>query len=101
MFLNQRAWLSGLSSTLGRTNWIVLGCWSCGISLGSQAAHIDLAGDGGGDQGGAAFLKQLDQALLLGDQGVNLRSFAVEESCNGSLFLLRRARHHQGIYHFY
>jgi hypothetical protein len=26
------------------------GCSSCGISVGHQAAHIDLAGDGGGDQ---------------------------------------------------
>jgi hypothetical protein len=32
-----------------------------------------------GDHGLALFLQQLDQALLLGDQGVDLGSFAVEE----------------------
>ena len=28
------------------------------IDLRNQATHIDLAGDGGGDQGGAAFLEE-------------------------------------------
>jgi hypothetical protein len=31
------------------------------------------------DHGLVLFLKQLDQALLLGDQGVDLGSFVVEE----------------------
>ena len=35
-----------------------------------------------GDHGLALLLKQLDQALLLGDQGVDLGGFAVEEVCN-------------------
>ena len=35
-----------------------LGCCSCGAGLRHQAPHIDLAGDGGGDQGGAAFLEE-------------------------------------------
>ena len=29
---------------------------SCGFLSGDQAAHVDLAGDSGGDEGGAAFL---------------------------------------------
>jgi hypothetical protein len=37
-------------------------CWnasaSCSRGMGRlQAAHVDLAGDGGGDEGGAAFLQ--------------------------------------------
>ena len=40
---------------------------------------IQPLGDGMGDHGLALFLQQLDQALLLGDQGVDLGGFAVEE----------------------
>jgi hypothetical protein len=29
-----------------------------------QAADVDLAGDGGGDQGGPAFLEEVDGALI-------------------------------------
>jgi len=39
-----------------------------------------------GDLGLALLLKQLNQALLLGDQGVDLGSFVVEEG--GDLCLL-------------
>ena len=38
----------------------------CGLSSGPLAAefaHVDLAGDGGGDQGGAAFLETADSAF--------------------------------------
>ena len=35
-------------------------------------AHVDLAGDGGGDQGGAAFLEQGDGVLGFGGEGVEL-----------------------------
>jgi hypothetical protein len=43
-----------------------------------------------GDHGLALFLQQLDQALLLGDQGVDLGGFSVKES--GNLLLLKRFR---------
>ena len=36
-------------------------------------------GDGMADEGGTFLLKQLDQPLLLGDQGVDLRRLSVEE----------------------
>jgi hypothetical protein len=36
----------------------------------NQAADIDLAGDCGGDQGGAAFLEEVDGALGFGGEGV-------------------------------
>jgi hypothetical protein len=41
-------------SRLGRKIWIVMVCCSCSHGLRHQAPHIDLAADGGGDQGGAA-----------------------------------------------
>ena len=40
------------------------GC-SCSLGLRHQAAHIDLAGDGGGDEGGAAFLEQRNALLSI------------------------------------
>jgi hypothetical protein len=42
-----------------------------------------------GDHGLALCLKQLDQALLLGDQGVDLGSFVVEEGGDRVLLLER------------
>jgi hypothetical protein len=33
-------------------------------------ANIDLAGDGGGDQGGAAFLQEVDGVLGFGCEGI-------------------------------
>ena len=36
-------------------------------------AHVDLAGDGGGDQSGAAFLEQADGNFLFSDQSTKLR----------------------------
>ena len=39
------------------------------------------------DYGLVLFLKQLDQALLLGDQGVDLGSFVVEEGGDRGLLL--------------
>ncbi len=41
-------------------------------ALSATAANVDLAGDGGGDQGGAAFLEEVDGALGFGDEGVEL-----------------------------
>jgi hypothetical protein len=43
-----------------------------------------------GDHGLALCLKQLEQALLLGDQGVDLGSFVVEEGGDRVLLLERR-----------
>jgi hypothetical protein len=43
-----------------------------------------------GDHGLALSLKQLDQPLLLGDQGVDLGSFVVEEGGDRGLLLERR-----------
>ena len=38
-----------------------------------EPAHVDLAGDGSGDQGGAAFLQQVDGSLGFGGEGIDLR----------------------------
>ena len=45
---------------------------------------IQPLGDGMGDHGLALFLQQLDQALLLSDQGFDLGGFVVQEGgyCN-------------------
>ena len=45
-----------------------------------------------GDHGLALLLKQLDQALLFGDQGVDLGGFVVEEDADRGLLLERRKR---------
>ena len=37
-----------------------------------QPAHVDLAGDGGGNQGGPAFLQQVDGSLGFGSKSVHL-----------------------------
>ncbi len=50
-----------------KTNDMVELFSSCGFLFG-ELAHVDLAGDGGGDQRGAAFLEQVDGALGFGDQ---------------------------------
>jgi len=42
-----------------------------------------------GDHGLALFLQQLDQALLLGDQSINLGGFSVEEGGNRGLLTRR------------
>ena len=44
----------------------------------SGIAHVDLAGDGGGDQRGAAFLQQVDGALGFGGEGVELGELGIE-----------------------
>jgi hypothetical protein len=46
---------------------------------GHQTAHVDLAGDGGGNKGGAAFLQEADGGLGFSYQGVELGGFAVED----------------------
>ncbi len=50
--------------------------------------HVDLASNGGGDEGGAALLQELDGPLRLGDQGVELGGLPVEVGGDGFLFRL-------------
>ena len=53
-------------------------------------AHINLPGDGGGDQRGAALLQEVDGALRFGGEGVKFEEFGFEELRNGDLFVERR-----------
>jgi hypothetical protein len=39
-----------------------------GLGLLGSRADVDLAGDGGGDEGGAAFLEEVDGALGFGGE---------------------------------
>jgi hypothetical protein len=41
-------------------------CASCRLVLRDQPAHVDLAGDGGGDQSGSALLEEGDRSLGFG-----------------------------------
>ena len=50
--------------------------WSCGTGLG-EVADIDLAGDGGGDQSGAAFVEEVDGTLGLRNQRIKPYYFAI------------------------
>jgi hypothetical protein len=47
-----------------------MGCCPCSLGLRHQPPPIDLAGDGGGDQGGAAFTKKLLRFFCLRNQSV-------------------------------
>ena len=58
-------------------------------SILHKAPHVDLAGDGGEDEDGAVFLQSVDGLLNLGDEGVKLCRFAIEERGDGSLFIDR------------
>ena len=53
---------------------------------GGVVAHVDLAGDGGGDQGGAVLVEEVDGLGDLGGQGVDLGCLAVEVVGDGLLF---------------
>src|ERR1017187_6269356 len=53
---------------------------------GSGLADINLAGDGGGNQGGPAFLQQVYGALGFGGERVELGSFNIEKFNNLILF---------------
>ena len=46
---------------------------------------LDLAGDGGGDQRGAALLRELDEPLRLGDERVDLCGLPVDLLSNAAL----------------
>ena len=58
------------------------------LDAGVLQGHVgvEALGDSVADQGGALFLEQLDQPLLLGDEGVDFGRFAVEEGGDGALF---------------
>ena len=60
-------------------------------------ADVDLAGDGGGDQGGAAFVRQVDGALGFGGEGVELGKFAIEEDDYRGLFVFWRNSNREHI----
>ena len=47
--------------------------------LFGKVAHVILAGDGGGNQRGPAFLQQVDGALGFGGEGVELGGFGFDE----------------------
>ena len=57
--------------------------------------NVNLAGDGGGDQGGPAFLQQVDGALGFGGEGVELSGFTVKRSDDTALFVRRRYSDHE------
>ncbi len=40
--------------------------------ISSRLPHVDLAGDRGGDQGGAVFAHEVDGSAGFGDEGVDL-----------------------------
>jgi hypothetical protein len=52
-------------------------------------ANVDLAGHGSGDEGGAAFLQELDCALGLGGEGVELGGLDANK-CNDVGLLVER-----------
>jgi len=54
-------------------------------------AHVDLAGDGGGDQGGAAFAKHRHRGIRYRDQFVKLRGQSLNVFCDARLFIDRGA----------
>ena len=58
------------------------------LDAGVLQGHIGVEALGGGvaDEGGALFLVQFDQPLLLGDEGVDFGRLAVEEGGDGALF---------------
>ena len=58
--------------------------------------RVEAPGDGAGDEGGAFFLKQLDQPLLPRHQRIDLRRLAVEEVGDGTLVVWRRHRYANG-----
>jgi hypothetical protein len=52
--------------------------WRSSVAgLRHQPPHIDLAGDGGGDQGGAAFLEEMNRSLRLRCQGVKIAALII------------------------
>jgi hypothetical protein len=62
-----------------------------------RLAHVNPAGDGGGDEGGAAFLQQVDGALGFGGESVELYGFRVQIPGYLNLFFSRGNRDDNSI----
>ena len=58
---------------LARIHWSLFAMNLVVLARGCHAANVDLSGDGGGDQGGAAFLQEVDGALGFGDERVEFK----------------------------
>ncbi len=56
------------------------------MSRTHRVSHVNLAGDGGGDEGGAVFLQPLHRLLHLPHQRVQLRRLPVQIRGDGGLF---------------
>ncbi|WP_239184776.1 hypothetical protein [Citrobacter werkmanii] len=63
------------------------------------SSQINLAGDSGGDKGGAAFFEQGDTLFRLANQCINAGGFAVEGGDNGGLFIRGWGWHPKAGYH--
>ena len=50
----------------------------------SQAAHIDFAGDSGGDERAPAFLEQGDGAFCFADEGIEFARFEESDECDSA-----------------
>ena len=66
-----------------------------GLRSFGDVAHVDLAGDGGGEQRGPAFLQQVDGTLGFGGQGVEFSESLDDVRYDEGLFLQRRNRNLQ------
>src|SRR5262249_55270706 len=53
----------------------------------AKIANVDLAGDGGGDQCGAAFLQEIDGALGFGGEGVEVQDLFGHPADDSSLLV--------------
>jgi hypothetical protein len=62
-----------------------------------QNAGIETLGDGMRYDGLALFLEQGDQLFLLGNQGIDLGQFPVEQSNHCNLLITRGKRHNKVI----
>jgi hypothetical protein len=54
--------------------------WHTYFRSRANAAHVNLVGDGGGDQRGAAFLQQVGGVVSFGGEGVEFGHFSLEEA---------------------
>jgi hypothetical protein len=65
---------------------------SLGCGLRASTADIDLPGDGGGDECGAALGEERDDGFGVVDERVDLLRLAIEECGDGALFCEGRER---------
>ena len=63
---------------------------SFGLPPSLLRADVDLAGDGGGDEGGARFSEQVDASARLVDEGPDRFGPLVKEASDGDLLSGRR-----------